>query len=509
MSDIERAKQALIEADKAGDTQAATALAQYIRNSEQKSGLMSGLMEREQEVQKLKQMSRSGKITPLESGYRQAGQAAGGIMDISGAGVGAIARTADEMMQNIPSEIGKRAIGALGKLPSNVDGMTMGEFLPKKMQQTASQYGEWKEENPRKAGMIEATGNIFGVAQPYGKKAYKELGENIYESGVEKSLRAKEDIVQPYPTKKVKQEAQSQGRLSQSIFKDEMKPTDLEQRAAKIINDMPEYRGAKGIIPKSLSRQGNIVNKEAVKRAQDLQKDLVKYDNVKFKKDYIKQNILQRMEADLMDDPNLWNASGDFKAQVQAYVKKANDLIDQNPPTLSGLNKARIEFDKWAKSKTPKVFEGGAATNIRQSTRSIRNNINDFIAEQIPDEKVREKLMDSHSLYNAAENISDKVSRQADSGIKRALQSLEAAVPFKSPEAKVGAVGGIGYGALNATDVFVSGGLVYIGGKALNSAQSRKFVGTLMQQGSGVLDAATMDALQNYMIELQDMELSK
>lgn len=510
MSDIEAAKRALVAADKNGDFAAARQLALFIQQQEQPKNpsLMDKLRQRESEIQSLRNQDELGSITPLESVYRQGGQAAGGIMDAVGAGVSSVLGGINDFAQGVPGELLSRGAGAVGQLPS-LGGGTIGETVPQELQQVSQEYGQFKQENPRKAGMLEATLNYSGLGVPLGKGAFKEIGEQVYKSGTRKQMGKVQNLVQPKMTKKAREIAQSEGRLKQSIFKDSINPTGIEVRAAEIINDLPEFRGVKGALPKRLSTKGIIVRKEAVARAQNLQKDLGRYNKIKFKRDYVKQNIIENVKKDLIDDPNFWTTGGDLKTQVNNYVEKMTSLLDKNPSTLAGLNKSRIEFDKWARSKTPNVFGDGAATNIKQATKSVRNNINDFIASQVPDEQVKQKLFDSHSLFNAADNISDKVSSQADTALKRLFRTVEDEIPFRTGEMKAGAIGATGLGAIKAPDFFVSGGILYVGGRALNSAQSRKLIGGLLKNNAGALDVATKNALQDYLSELQAKDLGE
>ena len=510
MSNLEKAKQALIAADQAGDYQAARQLALFIQEQEsaKPTGIMDKLTKREAEIQSLKEQSQTDQITPFESVYRQGGQVMGAGIDLAGAAVGGLLSGANDLMQGVPGELLSRGAQTFGKLPS-FGGGTIGERVPEEARQLGQLYGGFKEENPRTAGMVEATGNYLGFGVPVGKGAIQKTGEEIYKSGARKQLSELEQLAMPKATKKVREAAQAEDRLKQTIFADTINPTDIEIRAAEIINELPEFTGLKGAVPKKLSTKGRLVRKEAINRAQKLQKDLLKYDNIRFKENYIKDSLIEGVKKDLIDDPNFWTTGGDFKTQVNNYVEKMSSLIDQNPKTLAGINNARIEFDKWARSKTPNVFDEGAATNIRQATKSVRNNINDFIASQVPDEQVRQKLYDSHSLFNAAENISDKVASQADTALKRVMISLEDAIPFKTGEMKLGATLGAGTGALMATDAAIVGGIIYLGGKALNRAQSRKFIGKLLSQDAVVLDLATKDALQEYLSELQAADMGE
>lgn len=466
------------------------------------------LIEREQEIKRLGQSADTGEITRPEALYRQGGQIAGGLTDMIGAGVGAAASGLNEAAFGIPGQILKEGVELAGKAPAYGGGTLASDGgIQGELQRIAKGYEQIKEKHPRAMGMLEATANYAELGVPTGRGAIKKVGEGIYESGKKTALSNREKLVQELLNKKARQAAQSEGRLNQNIFgKDVIELNPLEKRAANIVNELPEFKGLNSLKPKTLASQGTIVKREAVKRAKNLQRDLIKYDNFKYKDDFLKANLVGNIKKDLYDDPNFWTTGGDLKTQPNMYVTKMLSIIDSNPKTLSGLNKSRIEFDKWATSKSPKVFDAGAETNIRQATKTIRNNINDFIAKQVPDEKVREKLMDSHALFNASDNISEKVAGSANTALKRAAQSLEEALPFKRGEMKAGAGVGLGATALAAQDAFISGGILYLGGKALTTSQAKKFIGTVINKSADVLDVSSKNALMDYLETLEENE---
>lgn len=457
------------------------------------------LIGRAQEANKLKQMRQAGEITRPEEIIRSAGQGAGAIMDVGGAAL----ETADNFLLNAPSTVIKGAASMAGALPIPMDERNLGQYTTDQIESGMEQYSKFKQERPRAAGVIEGLGNIASVATtPFTKQPIKKAGQTIYQSGVKKSDDAILSIIQPQQNKAARVAAQKQGKLVSGI-NDTVKASDVEKRALDVIKRDDVFGK---VLPRSLSKKETLARQKAIEISQKLQKDLGQYNNFKLKPEPLKRNLLGKIESDLMDDPTIWTSSGDPKTLVQNYIKKANDIIDSNPNTLQGLMKSRIEFDQWVQSKTPNVFNPGAETVNRAATKSVRNSINDFIDKTIPSGAVKERLSDSSALFTAADNMADKVGSLSPTMLGRAVQAVENKIPFKSELAKLGFLTGVGAASTVAPQIAISGGVVYLGGKALTSSQSRKLIGAALRHGSDVLDIGTKEALQDYLKELQAQE---
>lgn len=471
------------------------------QSAEQGSGLLDQLGERNERIEALQQQRRSGEITRPEEIYRSAGEGAGAVFDVAGAGMS----LADKALFNLPSKSLSAALKVAGKLPTGFGGEgTLSESLPQEMQKIAGAYSEFKEENPRKAGLLEATGNLLSLGSaPVTKQAFKKPGKAIYDSGVKKSDDLIMKQIQKSNTPKVREAAQVEGRLKQRLLgADVVEPSDIEKRALGLVKDMPEFKNLK---QKSFSAKEAAVRTKARDTSINLQKDLGQYNNFKFKPDRLKSDILSKIEADLLDDPTLWTTNN-FKPTVNNFIKKAEQIIDSNPKTLQGLMKSRIEFDDWVKSKSPNVFNPGAETINRAATKATRNAINDFIDKAVPSQAVKERLRDSHALYSVADNMAEKVSKQAPTPLMRIIDKAEEKMPFQSEVTKAGALGGIGLLATQNPQAAAAIAALYAAQKATTSAGVKKAIGTALVQGADFFDLATKEALQDYMNQLEEQE---
>lgn len=435
-------------------------------------------------------------ISPAEAAYVTMGQLAGGVGDTIGYGLS----SADYALGNIPSGIVKGAANAFGSLPS-AGGGTVGEGLAQYAKGVAERYGQLKQENPRGADVAEATGNILSVV-PMGKLSpTKAVGGSIYDAGVAKARKPIQRLVQEPLDKAARAKASLEGRLTQKLIgEDIVALTRTEQRAVPLVENI---KGINSILPKSMTKKGNIIRQEANNIADKVYKDLGKYNNYKLKPDYIDQELIGQIKQKFYDQRELIKGGGiDFKASVDEILGALDDEIKKNPNTLQGLLQARRDFNTYVQRKGGNLSPEAKGVANRIS-REIGNDVNDFIAKHVPDEKVRDRLLDSHSLYVASENVADKVAAQADSGLKRIITKIEENVPLKNELAKLAGLGGLGYLATQSAPITLGLSGMYIGGKVLNSASTKKMIGSILKDGSNFVDAEARNALLDYMDQLE------
>lgn len=172
---VERAKQALINAHNAGDVESARKLAQYIKSQQAQSAQpqqqeLSALQDierqlgvRAQAVGELQEQRRAGEITRAEEAFRTLGQAAGGVGDIGGV---ALRKGVEGLDYLTGGRLGEAA-EAVGDTP--LGGKTLAERLGSGIRAVGEEYGEFKEDYPRAAGLAEAAGNLALVVPSFVK----------------------------------------------------------------------------------------------------------------------------------------------------------------------------------------------------------------------------------------------------------------------------------------------------------------------------------------------------
>lgn len=407
--------------------------------------------------------------------------------------VGAVAEGAFAPITEAP--IVKDALNFVGEKIGNTE---IGQRLAKKIQ-----------ENPETAQDIMDIVNTLtlGGGKAIEAPAKSITGETLQKTGsaIEKSgLKALEtkktsfirDLVKPEQTKAVK-EAQV-GRTVEKgtgIFKrSEILPTDQELRMEKAISSIPEVKSTN-----TFQQNYNIIKEANTKEAQLLEKQISENDFIIPKKE-IKARLVQAKNS-LAESPLV---TGDAEKMAEKLLAKANQLVDKNTGTGSGILKARKEYDSWVMSQKPKAFDATAENAFTLANREIRKTFNNILDEKAIDVKVKESLSKQSSLYNAMDNIAPKAAIEADTAIGRAYNNLSKLVGTKNKSVQIIAalagIGGLGAAATFATPALVTGGLTFLGykgAKLIMKPELRVQLGKLLKESGKLLNPEDKAILEN------------
>jgi len=264
MDKLEQAKQALIAADAAGDTQAATQLAQFIRqaSAEQESGgLMQDLRRRGEQTAELYRQKQSGQITPFEEMYRSAGQVGNVIGDVAGAAISGAARNIDAMTGGYLGEQAQQGLQAVGRLPLPFTEQNLGQAAGQAVQNVGESYGRFKEAAPRAAGMLEATGSLATILPSFMSYA-DDIGKGVSKTAaaIKRPKILPSETVREQASALYKQADEIGGALNPQFADDYAKRvarasqkdpfiTQIKRKAGKddayanVLEVMDEYRG--------------------------------------------------------------------------------------------------------------------------------------------------------------------------------------------------------------------------------------------------------------------------
>ena len=155
------------------------------------------LQVRERKIQESKQARIKREIGPVRAGYQQGGQAALGVLDVTGE---AIVSGFRALPDAIEEPIRKGAAGILttvGKLPA-YGGGSIGEKIPEELGVLSRKYQGFAKENPNLARDLEATLGYGALLSPTKTKVktrepfftLDKAGQKLTRSG-EKQARAK------------------------------------------------------------------------------------------------------------------------------------------------------------------------------------------------------------------------------------------------------------------------------------------------------------------------------
>ena len=202
-------------------------------------------------------------------------------------------------------------------------------------------------------------------------------------------------------------------------------------------NDLERAQIAKesGITGKSFSKDISAAKNSLSKEAESLKKI------VGDKKILVNPNIVTKQLNKMRDDATT-DLIPDEEKVYDKMISKFQKILENNKGDLGGLLKSRQEFDAWAKSNNPNIFDNQRGGAYR-ALKSTRDSINDYIDTQVGNNKYKESLKKQSHLYDIIDNISEKASK-GDTKLK--ASKLTTAVKRVLPYAAGSAAGAIGVG---------------------------------------------------------------
>lgn len=436
--------------------------------------IWAGIAKRSENVGAIADKYGAGKQGLLSSAYQTAGQAAGALGDIG-----------FEAIKSVTPEVIKKPLAA------GVEKIAGTETV----QDLASKYRSWKEQNPEAAANLEATVNISTVL-PIGKtaqvgvkeagKVAGKLGTKIEKGAIEATEQAKssfaKDLVSPVKTKAVKEaEVARTTETGKGIFKKSViTPTKYEQKAIDAVKNV------EGISSKNTFQQNyNIIQSEVSNLAKKLESDL-KANNFVISRKQIVANLEKAKNKLIAESPLI---TGDAEKMAGKLIEGAKKIINESSGTAEGILSARKKFDSWVKSQKPNVFDAKSEGALTIANREIRNVFNDMLERKAPNVGVKDSLSKQSALYTALENIAPKAAEEADSAIGRAMQSIGKVLGTKNKavQATAAAVGIGGLGAAATFAPIVAGAgipvyLVYKAGKFVFKPEVRKAVANVLKE---------------------------
>ena len=413
-----------------------------------------------------------GDQTGAETALQVLGNAGlGTINDVVGAG-------AKKLIDNMNGPLATYNKYAISQLADSQLGRGIGDAA----KYVGDQYGEFTAENPRAGRNLGALGNI-ATALPIGKAkepagaALAEVGGAIEQSGIKSAATRKNnfinDLILPKATPS-EREAMV-GRTKEVGFnrRKEVQLTPQEQEMADTVS---QIKGVK----KGNSLQGNY---NAVQDANHAEADSLianlQKNNVTVPDDVI-VNGLDAVRNRLSKNPYL--AGADASKSAEAVTNQALEIIMKQPRTASGLLQARKDLDAWVKSQRPNVFDA-ADSPVSTAVREVRQEINDMVANAVPNADVRASLRKQSNLYRVQDNIATKAKDEAGSRLGRAAQNIGKGVSLKQGIAGTAALAGLGAAGI-AGPVLGAGLGLYSAKKAVTSPALRRLAGgTIRRSG--------------------------
>lgn len=210
---------------------------------------------------------------------------------------------------------------------------------------------------------------------------------------------------------------------------------------APVARDLERAKAIEGIVKPKASKIENAsrIRKAIGKEASSLENAL-KQNDVIFNKNQFKKKLTSiEPELEMQADPII-------AKKYELVQNKFMEFVNKNSKNLSGLMKARREFDAWAEQKIPRLWEDPGSKPLHNAIKKMRLTANDFIAEKLPNNRLRkffiESLKKQNLMFEASDNIAEKAV-QSEIG-----QSMFGAFIKRHPVAKkvaqYGALGVVG-----------------------------------------------------------------
>jgi hypothetical protein len=429
--------------------------------------LQQDFQTRKGRVQELKAQGK-----PFLAGAKAVGQGAGMVMDVPGELAVSAFRAAPEAI--------KAPVRAAGELAGRA------------LSPVVKKYEQFKSAHPDVASVAEDVANVGMLLAPARAPktakptAIRASGESLIKRGAEQSKEFIDDLVLPKMTPSVEEARLAAGKVSQGVAgsrKYDLFP--VEKRGADLLKSVPGISKYNSIV----SNQ-RIARQAAVDSAQSLMADLDKL-GVLIPKREAAAHIRRTAIKNIMENPLVTKASGASET-AKKLINQFSKILDESDGTAAGLMRARQKFDAAAERYKGNVFGSASDNAYSFTTREIRNAINDLVEAKAPNVAVKEKLANSHALFTVADNMASRVPDEAKNALGRLVQKVEEVVPGKSEIAKILALGGA---ATVAPDLAFTAGGIYLSGKALKSAATKKLIGNLLINADKAISAVKDKAL--------------
>jgi hypothetical protein len=105
---------------------------------------------------------------------------------------------------------------------------------------------------------------------------------------------------------------------------------------------------------------------------------------------------------------------GDLEKVHGKVLDKMMQIARDNGGKVSDLFDARKEFDQFISREFPYLYSSDTLTPMRVAVKKIRNTVNDFIAQHLPEDiHFHDSLLKQSRLFDAVENMSEKAAAGA------------------------------------------------------------------------------------------------
>jgi hypothetical protein len=380
----------------------------------------------------------------LAMGLSKRGLAGTGL-ELVGLGAKLGAMTASEF---VPDSVEKTVVDNLSTVGTAIAENPYMQSGIKSAEYGFDAYMTWKNDNPRAGRAMES---VFNVAEMFAppltrkpisteKSTLRTLADEQYGRAIELETGKRRDflntVITPVPSTANDLKRAERMELDEKGRKRYINEPDEEEMVNVLsgIDDIKQgeaFTSMKTTIENEVEITHNALNKRLGK------------SKVTFNKPELVAKLKKITEQKLKENPVL---TGDANAVASKIFNKALRLLAEADNTPVGVMNVRRELDAWSKKQGKKSYDGNEnAWTV--ANRSIRDFLNDTVAEAVPETEVLEKLRRQHLLLRAKDRILPKVRDEYVTKLGRQLQNFMKATDTKVSETVLGRVGTVSVAA--------------------------------------------------------------
>tara|TARA_R110000803_G_C11979587_1_gene320583 strand:- start:52 stop:1794 length:1743 start_codon:yes stop_codon:yes gene_type:complete len=533
MNELEQATAAFMAADKAGDTENAQLLADYINSYEAPleapveapveapktygeqlmsipelipdaiDSLLKQTGERNKSRGETMKAVKSGRL-PMNQGTASIGSSlvGGTAVDLVDGLTGMVIDTASLL---IPDSVGQPVAEAFSQSANWVLSTEGGQWVTEALSGTMEDYDKFKQSSPEQAKLLEGAVNVALIMTPSPKSKPKmggldAAGRKLEESGKKGVMESKQKYVDkmltPVETAKTRVDDLANTTISPITQKATVSQTTRQADVASLV------RGITEVSPnKTLKNNHVVIRKEVHKRGDSLVNTLEKLEKNRaasvghtgaLQLDTITTRLTDDV-AELVATNPLFRGDKAIIGAAEAMLEKTLQLLADNPLTPANVLRVRRELDDFIRSSKGSVFEAATENSVSIPFKTIRKSLNDIIDEAVPNAEVKKSLREQSMLYEALDTLAPKAGEEMKTIAGRLVQNISEVLPYNVTRNVWQANAAIlGAGATTAAFTFpqllpiMGGGLLATGmakqlGKQALPSKSKVALGRMLQ----------------------------
>ena len=189
-------------------------------------------------------------------------------------------------------------------------------------------------------------------------------------------------------------------------------PDPLEQEVISVVSLIPEVKGSNNPV-----KNANAVLDEINATAERLIKRLKLKGNPTINT----KGLNASMDAEVAKyfAGNAAKVSIASPKKMQAILDEAKKLISASDGTATGILQARKDLDKWLDGIDPKMVNDEYMDSKAKALKIIREAMNSSVGDAVPDVDVKGLLRKQYLMYKAYDNLSDKAIGMAKTSLAR------------------------------------------------------------------------------------------